>query len=248
MMEKSLRPIFFNTQKTLGSLELKVMKMIWKKEKCTVRNVVEDLREEKWLAYTTVMTVMDNLYKKGFVKRVKVKRAYHYLPKAPENLFIRSSMSKMFQTLISEYGKLTVFSSLLALQVNLPLPKLNPILAFYQQAVSELTSSAYRTAVITGFWASLVLGLWAVSFWDLLQNLVFFGSVDYLQLAFSEPRIIFDHTNLIFGAFFESLPLVSLLTLLTNLILLIFTILIIRRMAKLVDFRLPLFFKMGNWA
>lgn len=232
-IEKSLPPVLFNTQKALGFLELKVMKMIWKKEKCTVRNVMEDLREEKSLAYTTVMTVMDNLYKKGFVKRVKVKRAYHYLPKAPENLFIRSSILKTFQSLISEYGKLTVLASLIPVQFNLSIPKLNPLPAFY------------KTPVTVGFLTSFILGLFIVSFWDLLQSLTFLGSADYLKLVFSEPKIIFDHTNLIFGAFFESLPLVSLLT---NLILLIFTILIIRRMAKLVDFRLPLFFKMGNWA
>lgn len=230
-MKKSLPPILFNTQKALGSLELEVMKVVWKNEKCTVRDVVEDLREEKALAYTTIMTVMDNLYKKRFVKRVKIGKTYHYKPYASENLFIHSSISKTFQSLISEYGKLTVLVSLIPVQVNLSIPKLNPTLAFY------------KTPITFGFLTSLVLGLFTLSLWDLLQGLTFLGSVDYLKLALSEPKIIFNQTNLLFGAFFESLPIISLLT---NLILLIFTIFIIRKLIKLLDFKFPIFFRMGG--
>lgn len=230
-MEKSLPSILFNTQKTLGFLELEVMKIVWKKEKCTVRDVVEDLREEKALAYTTIMTVMDNLYKKDFLQRVKIKKTYHYEPVACENLFIRSSISKTFQSLISEYGKLTVLVSLIPVQVNLSIPKLNPTLAFY------------RMPVIVGFLTSLVLGLFAVSLLDLLQGLTLLGSVDYLKLALSEPGIIFNQTSLLLGAFFESLPIISLLT---NLILLVFAILIVRKITKLLDFKFPTFFRMGG--
>lgn len=230
-MEKLSFPILFNTKKTLGSLELEVMKIVWRKEKCTVRDVVEDLRKEKVLAYTTIMTVMDNLYKKEFVKRVKVKKTYHYEPHASENLFIRSSISKTFQSLISEYGKLTVLVSLIPVQVNLSIPKLNPTLAFY------------KVPITVGFLTSLVLGLFTLTLWDLLQGLTFLGSVDYLKLALSEPKIIFNQTNLLFGAFFESLPIISLLT---NLILLIFTILIVRKLIKLLDFKSPIFFRMGG--
>ena len=232
-MEKSSFPIIFNTQKTLGFLELKVMKVIWRKEKCTVRDVVEDLKKKRLLAYTTIMTVMDNLYKKGFVKRVKVKKTYHYTSIASENLFIRSSISKTFQSLMSEYGRLTVLSSLISVQVNLSVPKLNPMLTFY------------RTPVIVGFLTSLILGLFAVSLWDLLQGLTFLGSVDYLKLILSDPKIIFNHTGLLFGAFFESLPIISLLT---NLILLIFTILTVRKITKLLNFKFPMFFRIGGLA
>lgn len=227
-MKNSLLPKLFNAQKTLGFLELEVMKIVWRKSKCTVRDVVEDLKKEKLLAYTTIMTVMDNLHKKGFVTRVKVKKSYHYMPSAPENFFIRLSISGLLQGLISEYGKLTVLVSLIPVQVNLSLHKLNSVFAFY------------KTPILTGFLTSLVLSLFAVSFWDLLQNLAFFGSADYLKLAFSEPKIIFNHTNLILRAFFESLPTVSLLT---NLILLVFAIFIIRKIVKLLDFKFPMRFQ-----
>lgn len=45
-----------------------------------VREVVEDLRRERKIAYTTVMTVMDNLHNKGVLARERDGRAYRYRP------------------------------------------------------------------------------------------------------------------------------------------------------------------------
>jgi predicted transcriptional regulator len=44
----------------------------------TVREVLEDLRRERSIAYTTVMTVLDNLHQKGWVRREAEGRAYRY--------------------------------------------------------------------------------------------------------------------------------------------------------------------------
>lgn len=44
----------------------------------TVREVLEDLQRERSIAYTTVMTVMDNLHQKGWVRRQQEGRAYRY--------------------------------------------------------------------------------------------------------------------------------------------------------------------------
>ncbi|SCK30920.1 Predicted transcriptional regulator [Streptomyces sp. LamerLS-316] len=44
----------------------------------TVREVLEDLQQERSIAYTTVMTVMDNLHQKGWVRREVDGRAYRY--------------------------------------------------------------------------------------------------------------------------------------------------------------------------
>lgn len=198
---KSSFPLLFSIKKTLGFLEFQVMKLIWQKGKCSVRDVVEDLRKEKPFAYTTILTVMDHLYKKGFVKRVKIKKSYHYQPIASQKLFIKSSISKTFQNLLFEYGKIMVLTSVI--------PKLNPITA--------------------GFLTSLIFSLLTISLWDLLQETTFLDSVDLVKLIFLEPKIIFDHMGLLLGAFFEGLPLVSLLT---NSILLIFTIVIVRKEFK----------------
>ncbi|MEW1658701.1 MULTISPECIES: BlaI/MecI/CopY family transcriptional regulator [unclassified Streptomyces] len=44
----------------------------------TVREVLEDLQKERSIAYTTVMTVLDNLHQKGWVRREREGRAYRY--------------------------------------------------------------------------------------------------------------------------------------------------------------------------
>lgn len=65
----------------LGRLEAAVMERIWAWDRpVAVREVLEDLQRERDLAYTTVMTVMDNLHKKGMVLREKSGRAYVYRP------------------------------------------------------------------------------------------------------------------------------------------------------------------------
>ncbi|MEC4016870.1 BlaI/MecI/CopY family transcriptional regulator [Streptomyces sp. H27-D2] len=63
----------------LGELEDVVMSRVWKWNRpVTVREVLEDLQRERSIAYTTVMTVMDNLYQKGWLRRQVEGRAYRY--------------------------------------------------------------------------------------------------------------------------------------------------------------------------
>ncbi|EFL33905.1 conserved hypothetical protein [Streptomyces viridochromogenes DSM 40736] len=54
----------------MGELEDAVMSRVWKWNRpVTVREVLEDLQKERSIAYTTVMTVLDNLHQKGWVRR-----------------------------------------------------------------------------------------------------------------------------------------------------------------------------------
>ncbi|MBQ0985303.1 BlaI/MecI/CopY family transcriptional regulator [Streptomyces sp. F63] len=63
----------------LGELEDAVMTRVWRWNRpVTVREVLEDLRKERPIAYTTVMTVLDNLHRKGWVRREAEGRAYRY--------------------------------------------------------------------------------------------------------------------------------------------------------------------------
>lgn len=66
-----------------GDLEAVVMDRLWSWARpATVRDVHDDLQSERHLAYTTVMTVMDNLHKKGWLRRSQEGRAYVYEPVA----------------------------------------------------------------------------------------------------------------------------------------------------------------------
>ena len=65
----------------LGDLERDVMTQLWNAgEPLTVRQVHESLSRDRELAYTTVMTVLDRLAKKGVVTQQKADRAYRYAP------------------------------------------------------------------------------------------------------------------------------------------------------------------------
>jgi predicted transcriptional regulator len=64
-----------------GDLEAVIMDRLWSWNRpVTVREVVDDLRAYRDIAYTTVMTVMDNLHRKGAVTREKEGRAWLYQP------------------------------------------------------------------------------------------------------------------------------------------------------------------------
>jgi predicted transcriptional regulator len=65
----------------LGELEAAVMDVLWRSpEQLKVRDVLERLDTGKKLAYTTVMTVLDNLHRKEWVRRELDGKAYLYQP------------------------------------------------------------------------------------------------------------------------------------------------------------------------
>ena len=56
------------------------MKVVWRLDKATVRDVYEALRDRRPVAYTTVMTMMKILEEKGYLKKALVDRAHVYRP------------------------------------------------------------------------------------------------------------------------------------------------------------------------
>ena len=66
-----------------GELEAVLMHRIWDHGgPLTVRDLFEQLREERNIAYTTVMSTMDNLHRKGWLTRARDGKAYRYTPVA----------------------------------------------------------------------------------------------------------------------------------------------------------------------
>ncbi|MCV7255485.1 BlaI/MecI/CopY family transcriptional regulator [Mycolicibacterium fluoranthenivorans] len=63
-----------------GDLEAVVMDRIWNRDPdtVTVREIFEELSRERRIAYTTVMSTMDNLHTKGWLERERDGRAYRY--------------------------------------------------------------------------------------------------------------------------------------------------------------------------
>jgi predicted transcriptional regulator len=64
-----------------GELEAVVMDRIWDRdETTTVREIFDELAAEREIAYTTVMSTMDNLHTKGWLARERDGKAYRYWP------------------------------------------------------------------------------------------------------------------------------------------------------------------------
>ena len=67
----------------LGELEAVLMDRMWSIDgTATVREVWEQLRRQREIAYTTVMSTLDNLHRKGLLVRERDGRAYRYRPAA----------------------------------------------------------------------------------------------------------------------------------------------------------------------
>lgn len=78
-----------------GELEAVVMDRLWSAEAPrTVRAVLEELRPERPLAYTTVMTVLDNLYRKGWLRRDREGLAYRYEPVMSRDAYAADVMTR----------------------------------------------------------------------------------------------------------------------------------------------------------
>lgn len=79
--------------KGLGELERAVMEVLWRREDgATAREVGRELADERDLAHTTVMTVLDRLAKKGFLVREREGRAWRYRPVATKEAYVAELM------------------------------------------------------------------------------------------------------------------------------------------------------------
>lgn len=62
-----------------GELEAVIMDRVWEHgEPVTVRALFDELSTERTIAYTTVMSTMDNLHRKGWLDRIRDGKAYRY--------------------------------------------------------------------------------------------------------------------------------------------------------------------------
>jgi predicted transcriptional regulator len=81
-------------QAQLGPLERKLLGEVWSRQSVTVRELLADGKIR--LAYTTVMTTLDRLYKKGLLDRVAEGKAFRYCCRcAPEEVPQLSALTNM---------------------------------------------------------------------------------------------------------------------------------------------------------
>ncbi len=93
-----------------GDLEAVVMDVLWSRGgPATVRDVLEELRRTRSIAYTTVMTVMNNLHRKGFLVREMDGRAWRYGPVKTRERFTADLMADVLEGAQDRTGTLVHF-------------------------------------------------------------------------------------------------------------------------------------------
>jgi predicted transcriptional regulator len=79
-----------SNRQTLTRQELAIMKIVWRQGAVTVRDVYTALLAKRQVAYTTVMTMMNILETKGYLKKEKDERAFRYRPARQERTVVTS--------------------------------------------------------------------------------------------------------------------------------------------------------------
>lgn len=85
-------------ESTFGPLEIKVLEALWAR---AAPACVRDLQPDfPGVAYTTLMTTLDRLFRKGMLSRVKEGRAFFYRPKSSQQQLISELAGSTFATML----------------------------------------------------------------------------------------------------------------------------------------------------
>lgn len=82
----------------LGALQKAIMETVWELGEATVGQVLEQVGRDKALAYTTVLSAMQKLEKRGWLRHREEGRAYIYLPTRSREEESKSSLRKFIAT------------------------------------------------------------------------------------------------------------------------------------------------------
>ncbi len=94
----------------LGELESQVMDIIWNKERCSVNDVLVELRRNREIAYTTVATILNRLCEKKLIIKKEQKSFYVYTPTISKNEYSSSLVSSFLNKFLSTFGDTAISS------------------------------------------------------------------------------------------------------------------------------------------
>ena len=89
------------------------MKVVWRLKDASVRDIYETMRERRPVAYTTVMTMMNTLETKGYLKKYLDGRAFRYRPAVPEQKVV-GTMVRDFVDRVFDGGAAALLTHLVA--------------------------------------------------------------------------------------------------------------------------------------
>lgn len=88
----------------LGELETAVMEEVWRKSSVTAREVCDRMTGARERAYTTIMTTMDRLHRKGLLMREKDGLAWRYAATMSREEFERGLANELAAKILADHG------------------------------------------------------------------------------------------------------------------------------------------------
>lgn len=101
--------------KPLSKLELEVMEIIWESGGSTIREIVDHVIKKKYLAYTTIATIVVRLTEKGALKKQGEKYAATYVPTLSKEDLSKTVAQSFFTKFIQSFGDEAIVSFALSI-------------------------------------------------------------------------------------------------------------------------------------
>jgi predicted transcriptional regulator len=92
----------------LGKLEAAVMNVVWTHWPVTAREVCDRMTGAKERAYTTIMTTMDRLHRKGLLRREKEGKAWQYSPALARTTFEKALADGLVTEILHAHGEVAL--------------------------------------------------------------------------------------------------------------------------------------------
>ena len=148
-MTKAFSIFGSSSKPQLGPFEQQLLQELWSQGSATVRELLADGRIHQ--AYTTVMTTVDRLYKKGLLDRVVEGRAFRYTPRhSPEELQRVTALESIRQLLGSGDASLLPLSYLVEALSTHDAQLLDELQLLVEQKRRELRESKGRDSEARG--------------------------------------------------------------------------------------------------
>lgn len=91
--------------RVLGALQTAVMEVLWREPNLAVNDVESRLRHTREIAHTTVLTILDRMFRKGYLTREKEGKAYIYAARYTREEFEQMVAQQVLGALLGQFSE-----------------------------------------------------------------------------------------------------------------------------------------------
>lgn len=117
---------------SLGELESQVMNIVWSKQNCSVNDVLNELKKDRNIAYTTVATILHRLHQKGLLIKKQNKMFHMYGPALSKSEYSYNLVHSFMRGVMKTFGDAAITSFAENLQ-QLPKREKNKLLEMLEK-------------------------------------------------------------------------------------------------------------------